>query len=67
MVAHSSSDAERLLHEPVPAQHLAGTTVHYVTHKVSYLIDPAAYERAMFAWLFAPQDVLATLRRIAHA
>ena len=52
----------------VVTKRLAGTTVHYITHsEASYLIDPAGYERAMFAWPFSPQDVLATLRRISHA
>jgi cytochrome oxidase Cu insertion factor (SCO1/SenC/PrrC family) len=52
----------------VVTKHLAGTTVHYITHdEVSYLVDPAGFERAMFAWPFSPQDVLATLRRISRA
>ncbi len=52
----------------VVTKHLAGTTVHYITHtEQSYLIDRAGYERALFAWPFSPQDVLATLRRMAHA
>ena len=52
----------------VVTKRLAGTTVHYITHsEASYLIDPAGYERAMFAWPFSPQDVLATLRRISRA
>jgi protein SCO1/2 len=52
----------------VVTKHLAGTTVHYITHtEGSYLIDPAGYERALFAWPFSPQDVLATLRRISPA
>ncbi len=47
---------------------LAGTTVHYITHtEASYLIDPAGYERALFAWPFSPQDVLATMRRISRS
>jgi cytochrome oxidase Cu insertion factor (SCO1/SenC/PrrC family) len=52
----------------VVTKHLAGTTVHYITHdEVAYLVDPAGFERAMFAWPFSPQDVLATLRRISRA
>ena len=48
-------------------KHLAGTTVHYITHtEAAYLIDPAGYERALFTWPFSPQDVLNTLRRLAR-
>jgi protein SCO1/2 len=51
----------------VITKRLAGTTVHYITHtEESILIDPAGYERALFAWPFSPQDVLATLRRISR-
>lgn len=47
---------------------LAGTSVHYITHtEASYLIDPAGYERALFAWPFSPQDVLTILRRLSRA
>ena len=47
---------------------LAGTTVHYITHtEASYLIDPAGYERALFAWPFSPQDVLTTLRKVSRS
>ncbi len=47
---------------------LAGTTVHYITHtEASYLIDPAGYERALFAWPFSPQDVLTTLRKLSRS
>lgn len=52
----------------VVTRRLAGTTVHYITHtEQSILIDPAGYERALFAWPFSPQDVLATLRRISRS
>ncbi|MGH2859040.1 MAG: SCO family protein [Solirubrobacteraceae bacterium] len=52
----------------VVTKRLAGTTVHYITHtEASILIDPAGYERALFAWPFSPQDVLATLRRVSHS
>jgi cytochrome oxidase Cu insertion factor (SCO1/SenC/PrrC family) len=52
----------------VVTKHLAGTTVHYITHtEASYLIDASGYERALFAWPFSAQDVLATLRRISPA
>ena len=52
----------------VVTKQLAGVTVHYITHdEVAYLIDPAGFERAMFAWPFSPQDVLTTLRRISRA
>jgi cytochrome oxidase Cu insertion factor (SCO1/SenC/PrrC family) len=50
----------------VVTKRLAGTTAHYITHsEATYLIDPAGYERAMFAWPFSAQDVLATLRRMS--
>jgi cytochrome oxidase Cu insertion factor (SCO1/SenC/PrrC family) len=52
----------------VVTKRLAGITVHYITHnEESILIDPAGYERALFAWPFSPQDVLATLRRFSRS
>ncbi|MGH2929243.1 MAG: hypothetical protein ACRDL8_13655, partial [Solirubrobacteraceae bacterium] len=52
----------------VVTKRLAGTTAHYITHtEASILIDRAGYERALFAWPFSPQDVLATMRKVSRS
>ena len=35
----------------VQTKHIAGTTVHYITHsEMAYLLDGKGYERALFSW-----------------
>jgi protein SCO1 len=50
----------------VETKHIAGTTVHYITHsEMSYLVDRDGYERALFSWPFNPADVERTLRQLS--
>lgn len=49
----------------VETKHIAGTTVHYITHsEMAYLIDGQGYERALFSWPFTRGEVEATVRRL---
>jgi cytochrome oxidase Cu insertion factor (SCO1/SenC/PrrC family) len=42
----------------VATKHIAGTTVHFITHdEAAYLIDPSGHERALYFWPYSPQDV----------
>jgi cytochrome oxidase Cu insertion factor (SCO1/SenC/PrrC family) len=50
----------------VITKHIAGTTIHYITHtEGAYIIDASGHERALFLWPFYPQDVTRVLRQIA--
>jgi protein SCO1 len=50
----------------VVTKHIAGTTIHYITHtEGAYIIDASGHERALFLWPFYPQDVKRVLRQIA--
>lgn len=52
----------------VQTKHIAGTTVHYITHsEMAYLVDGKGYERALFSWPFTAKAVKKTLLSIEHA
>jgi cytochrome oxidase Cu insertion factor (SCO1/SenC/PrrC family) len=52
----------------VDTKRIAGTTVHYITHnEFAFLLDPAGYERALFVWPYAPQDIVAELDRLSRS
>jgi cytochrome oxidase Cu insertion factor (SCO1/SenC/PrrC family) len=52
----------------VQTKHIAGTTVHYVTHsEMAYLLDGKGYERALFSWPFSAKAVRKTLARLERS
>lgn len=52
----------------VQTKHIAGTTVHYITHsEMAYVVDGKGYERALFSWPFSAKAVKKTLLSIEHA
>jgi cytochrome oxidase Cu insertion factor (SCO1/SenC/PrrC family) len=52
----------------VQTKHIAGTTVHYITHsEMAYVVDGRGYERALFSWPFNAKAVEKTLLQIEHA
>lgn len=49
----------------VQTKHIAGTTVHYITHsEMAYVVDGKGYERALFSWPFTAKAVKKTLLQI---
>jgi cytochrome oxidase Cu insertion factor (SCO1/SenC/PrrC family) len=49
----------------VQTKHIAGTTVHYITHsEMAYVVDGKGYERALFSWPFTAKAVKTTLMHI---
>ncbi len=52
----------------VQTKHIAGTTVHYITHsEMAYLLDGKGDERALFSWPFSAKAVKKTLARIERS
>lgn len=42
----------------VQTKHIAGTTVHYITHsEMAYIVDRKGYERALFSWPFSAKAI----------
>ncbi len=42
----------------VTTRHIAGTTVHYLTHsEMAYVIDRNGYERALLSWPYSAKQV----------
>lgn len=49
----------------VQTKHIAGTTVHYITHsEMAYVVDGKGDERALFSWPFNAKAVQKTLLQI---
>lgn len=52
----------------VQTKHIAGTTVHYITHsEMAYLIDGDGYERALFSWPFSEREVDEAVRGLGRS
>ncbi len=52
----------------VQTKHLAGTTVHYITHsEMAYVVDGRGDERALFSWPFNAKALQKTLLRIERS
>jgi cytochrome oxidase Cu insertion factor (SCO1/SenC/PrrC family) len=52
----------------VQTKHIAGTTVHYITHsEMAYVVDSKGYERALFSWPFNAKAVRNTLLQIERS
>jgi cytochrome oxidase Cu insertion factor (SCO1/SenC/PrrC family) len=52
----------------VQTKHIAGTTVHYITHsEMAYVVDGKGYERALFSWPFNAKAVQKTLLQIERS
>lgn len=52
----------------VATKRIAGTAIHIITHdEFAFLVDPDGYERALFVWPYAPQDVEAELDRVTRS
>lgn len=52
----------------VQTKHIAGTTVHYVTHsEMAYIVDGKGYERALLSWPYSAKAVESELLKIEHA
>jgi cytochrome oxidase Cu insertion factor (SCO1/SenC/PrrC family) len=52
----------------VQTKHIAGTTVHYITHsEMAYLLDGKGYERALFSWPFSAKAVRKTLAQLERS
>lgn len=51
----------------VETKHIAGTTVHYITHsEMAYLIDGRGDERRLFTWPYTPEQIDAAVRGISQ-
>lgn len=49
----------------VTTKHIAGTTVHYVTHsEMAYVIDRDGYERALLTWPYSAKQVERTVESL---
>lgn len=52
----------------VETKHIAGTTVHYITHsEMAYLIDGRGDERALFTWPYTAQQIDTVVRRLSRS
>ncbi len=52
----------------VQTKHIAGTTVHYITHsEMAYVVDGKGDERALFSWPFNAKAVQKTLMEIERS
>lgn len=52
----------------VQTKHIAGTTVHYITHsEMAYIVDGRGYERALFSWPFSAKAIKNAILSIEHA
>jgi protein SCO1 len=52
----------------VQTKHIAGTTVHYITHsEMAYIVDRKGFERALFSWPFSAKAVQKELLKVEHA
>jgi protein SCO1 len=52
----------------VATKHIAGTTVHFITHdEVAIIVDGAGFERAAFLWPYTPQDVESELHQLSRS
>jgi cytochrome oxidase Cu insertion factor (SCO1/SenC/PrrC family) len=52
----------------VTTKTIAHTTVHFINHdEMSYVIDPAGYERALFVWPFDTQALVRKLRQLSNS
>jgi cytochrome oxidase Cu insertion factor (SCO1/SenC/PrrC family) len=52
----------------VQTKHIAGTTVHYITHsEMAYVVDGKGDERALFSWPFNAKAVQKTLTQIERS
>lgn len=52
----------------VQTKHIAGTTVHYITHsEMAYVLDGKGDERALFSWPFSAKAVKKTLAQIERS
>ncbi|HUN77435.1 MAG TPA: SCO family protein [Solirubrobacteraceae bacterium] len=52
----------------VQTKHIAGTTVHYITHsEMAYLVDGDGYERALFSWPFSEREVDDAVRGLGRS
>lgn len=52
----------------VQTKHIAGTTVHYITHsEMAYIVDRNGYERALFSWPFSAKSIQKELLQIERS
>lgn len=50
----------------VQTKHIAGTTVHFVSHyEVAYIVDPRRYVRELFFWPYTPSSVEQAIRTVS--
>jgi len=52
----------------VQTKHIAGTTVHYITHsEMAYVVDGKGDERALFSWPFNAKALQKTLLQLQRS
>ncbi len=51
----------------VETKHIAGTTVHYITHsEIAYLLDGRGDERGLFTWPYTARQIDAAVRELSQ-